>query len=339
MKASVGSDVFSRSARSLQAVVGAALIALGAMGCQSVEPDANDTPVINSGEDPQSSTPESKPTEPKVEPPGGLDDINRVVVTPLGDAQPGQAPTIDLTLPFWSALHQVGLFTIDNRSNDDTYWNALVSPNVEWLKIPREGALNTGELTTFNATIIAEALKPGDTMSAMVTLSAGDQAPETVKLNVVVQPQSSPDECVYIVTLKKITVVAGQAIGWDGFNLEPIVDLNAVGIGRLTSPPAGNHNLGVGQFVAPNRLIGAPQSVPKGTPVTVQVIADLDEIDFPPVNPDDLRNQGQSGVANFNFECNGVNSLTQIIPIPVVGNAPGEGNGMIEVEIEVSWDP
>jgi hypothetical protein len=182
-----------------------------------------------------------------------------------------------------------------------------------------------------------EILKAKD-LQASIFLTVAERPEHATELKVTLLKAPQKAECVYLVTMTKLTVLNSQSILREGLALEPFADVNAVGLGRFRSPRAGTHVLRAGQSVNVNTLFAMGFDT-KGNQVNVQVIADVDEIDGPQlINPDDLRAQGQSGFTNFVFDCdNGLQ--TNVIPVPVIGNVMLEGNGLVEIEIEVQWDP
>jgi hypothetical protein len=225
---------------------------------------------------------------------------------------------------------------IANGTNEPGEWSLSVNPPVEWLRFSDRGTVAGGQATTASVDVVADVIEPGESASTSVVISLAGHRPQTVNMVVAKAALRQAVKCEYEVILKSIMVIADQGF-LDGA-LEILVDVNAVGLGRRRQPPAGFHLLGAGQAVNPN-VVFATGVDSKGNAVTVNVIVDLDELDLPPINRDDLRNQGQSGVANFNFVCDGRGSRKMIVQVNVIGNTPGEGNGLVEVEIEVSWDP
>lgn len=310
-----------------------AMLLLAGPGC---------TPRGDADEDGIADTEDNCATTPNPEQRDGDDDGSGdacdVVTTPLGAPAGPNTSTLAVSLTPGFPWNPTGLLAIANNTDDAQPWQVEVTAPAEWIALPAEGTVPPGEATTLAFDVLPDVLAPGDTAATRLAITVSDQPVEYLDVTVYLGALLQAGTCVYTLTLKSITVIARQNLAVDGLALEPIVEVNAVGLGRTTSLPNGNHVLGAGQAVNPNVLFARGQT-PKGTNVAVQVIADVDEVDLPPVNPDDLRNQGQSGVTNFNFVCDGQGSQIGIIPVPVIGNLPGEGNGQVEVEVEVAWDP
>lgn len=266
-----------------------------------------------------------------------LGDECDVVITRLGISTDELPHAITVTYVDNMPLRPAGLFSIFNGTGESQGWAVKVDPPTPWIQVMSEGHVDAGEVTTISAALNSEELVRAKSVETTVTVVVTDGSELSSDVSIVLAPPPKRGECTYLVTLTKITVVTRQAILRDGLALEPFADLNAVGLGRYRSPRVGTHVLRAGQSVVPNVLFAMGNDT-KGNNVNVTVIADVDEIDFFPINPDDLRAQGQSGVANFNFICdNGIQ--TQVIPITIFGNVPGEGNGLVEIELEVQWDP
>ena len=266
-----------------------------------------------------------------------LGDSCDVVVTSLGRASELSDSKVHLTYFAKIPPPPPGLFSIYNGTSTSQTWTSKVEPAVEWFSLSKQGLVEAGSVETISATLNAEQLLGSEVADTRVTISLDNGQHYATNFGITIAPVLQPGDCAYTVTLTKFTVINRQAILLDGLALEPFADINAVGVGRLRSPVAGTHVLGAGQSVAPNAQIGVGFAE-KNSQVNLQVIADVDEIDFPPVNPDDLRAQGQSGTVNFAFVCD-FGRRKQVIQVPVIGNVPGEGNGSVEIEVEVSWDP
>ena len=260
-----------------------------------------------------------------------------LLVTSLGAGGSGEPPKVVVgffkKLPF----RPPGIFSVVNASPTAQQWTLRMEPEVPWLKLDKNGGVEANSVFTVPVTIVPSGIEQSKVRTTRVWLTTVEHKEEYfTDIELYVAPVLPPEQCIYTVTLTRFTVMARQGLLQDGLALEPLADLNAVGLGRIRNPLVGTHVLRAGQSVFPNALIGVGQDQ-KGNLINVQVIADVDEVDgFP--NPDDLRQQGQSGVANFQFTCD-YGSQVQVIPIAVIGNIPGEGNGAVELEITVDWDP
>jgi len=267
-----------------------------------------------------------------------LGDACDVVITKLGLSADQQKNGVNVRYLESMPPRSPGLFSIFNGTAQTQTWKARVDPPVSWLQIPSEGQVEAGDVMTLSAELNSKELAKAKLLNTTVWISVADGPEQDTDISVTLITPPKKGQCFYMVTLTKITVLARQTILRDGRALEPFADLNAVGLGRYRSPQAGFHVLRAGQSVNPNTLFAMGFDV-KDNQINVQVIADVDEIDGPQViNPDDLRAQGQSGVANFNFDCVNGRQI-KVIPITIFGNVIGEGNGLVEIEVEVQWDP
>lgn len=266
----------------------------------------------------------------------GFGDACDLLVASLGQGESGQPPKV--TARYFAKLPQrpPGIFTLVNASDTPRQWTMRMDPQVPWLTFNKTGQVAPQSVSTVAAKILPSALGDSEIYKTRLWFNELEGGEYFTDFELYIVPVLPADQCVYTVTLTRFTVMARQGLLQEGLALEPFADLNAVGLRRIRNPLVGTHVLRAGQSVFPNAIIGVGQDQ-KGNQVNVQVIADVDEIDgFP--NPDDLRQQGQSGVANFQFICD-YGSQIQVIPVNVIGNIPGEGNGAVELEITVDWDP